>query len=79
MQSTLVQREEAITPHDTTPLPSGVTQGIYCGGAGDITFIDESGLTKARTGLLAGVEYNIHAKIVTTATTATNLKALYTQ
>ena len=78
MSNTIVVNEEAVVLD--TAMSKGLTSGIYVGGAGDISFVDSTGNTQTRVGLLAGAEYNLSAtKINTTGTTATDLKALYTQ
>jgi hypothetical protein len=69
----------AITPADGADFDAlGVCRAIYVGGAGDISIDDISGETVVFVGLLAGSILPVQTSIVNaTATTATNLVALY--
>jgi len=65
-----------ITPHDTNEL-TAVTRGIFVGGAGDVAArLSNDTATLTFKNVPAGAILPIRAKIVTTATTATDLVAL---
>lgn len=66
----------AVTPHDTNEIAA--TRALYVGGAGDLTvkLVNDSS-TVALVGVPAGSVLPIRVKLVTTASTATNIVALY--
>jgi len=64
----------AISPNDSTNIP--VTAGIYVGGAGSVVVV-MNGATVTFVGVPAGAILPIRATRVTTASTATNMVALY--
>jgi len=73
---------EAVTPADTGDvLLRGATKkppkGIYVGGAGDVAAIDYDGTTVTFVGVAAGTVLPIRPRDITTASTATNMVALY--
>lgn len=66
----------AITPHDTNPAPAGM-RAIYVGSTGNLTVVDEIGVTTTFVGLLTGQVLPIKAAIVkSTGTTAGSLVAI---
>jgi len=66
----------AITPD--APLALGTCRAIYVGGAGDISLDDIGGETIVFVGVLAGSILPVQTSLVnSSATTATNLVALY--
>lgn len=71
-------RAVAVTPHDTNNI-AGLQRmkALYVGGNGNVTYIPLNGTTAVTlTGCLVGHVYYIAARVITTATTATNLVAL---
>lgn len=67
----------AITTSDTVSL-TGVTRAVYVGGAGNITAIMSNGDAVLFTAIPVGTVFPIRCtRINATATTATNLVALY--
>jgi hypothetical protein len=69
---------QAVVPNDGAELPNGYTKGIFIGGAGNVSAIMNDGSTVVFTGLVVGVVYYFSVKqINATATTATNIVALY--
>lgn len=68
-------RFSAITTHDTNEIE--LTRAIFCGWAGTIVVKDVSWNAITFTWCLAWVVYPIQTKIITTASTATNMVALY--
>jgi hypothetical protein len=69
---------EAVTPNDSTDLPSGACTAIYVTGAGNVNVNLAGGGTAVLTGLSAGqiVRVNV-SRILATSTTATGIFALY--
>jgi hypothetical protein len=68
---------EAVTPNDSTDLPGGVTRAIMVGADGDVVVNYANG-TSDTLYLLAGVVHPIQvARIKSTGTTATSIKAAY--
>ncbi len=68
----------AITPNDSTDLPLGICRAIYVGAVGDISIDDLGGETVVFKGALAGSVIPVQtARVNATATTATDLVALY--
>lgn len=68
---------EAVTPNDSTDLPGGVTRAILVGADGDVAVTYANG-TSDTIFLLAGVVHPIQvARIKSTGTTATSIKAGY--
>ncbi len=68
----------AVTPHDSTMIPTGVTRALYIGVSGDVTVLMADGGTavlfkNAPTGILPVRVQRVNS----TATTATNILALY--
>lgn len=66
----------AITPNDSTNLEK-TSRAIYIGGAGNLVVEMAGGQTVTFTGVSAGCILPIRVNKVRTATTATNLVALY--
>jgi len=67
-----------VTPNDSADLPSGVTKGLYVGVTGDVYVDNDSGGTNILfKGLAGGMIHPIRVKRVRTASTATNLLAIY--
>ena len=70
-------RAEAITPSNTVDITSGLADGIYAGGAGDIAAVFQDGSTATFT-VVAGQFLPIRVRRVNaTGTTATALVALF--
>lgn len=68
----------AVVPSNTVDLPDGPTKGIYIGGAGNLVADSAEGQTSVSfVGLTPGVIHPIRVKRVRTATTATNILAIY--
>lgn len=69
----------AITPNNSADFDDlGVCRAIYVGGAGDISIIDDSGVTTVLAGAQAGSVIPVQtARVNVTGTTATGLVALY--
>ena len=68
----------AITPNNSADFDAlGVCRAIYVGGAGDISIIDDGGVTTVFVGVVGGSILPVQTARVNTATTATNLVALY--
>lgn len=69
----------AITPDNATNIASGLTDGIYVGGAGNIVVVWADDSTSTLIAVPVGTILYVRAKRVnSTSTTATNLVALYT-
>jgi hypothetical protein len=66
---------KAITPD--AAIPAGGCRAIFVGGAGNITATDEAGNTVEFVGLVAGQILPISPRVVTAASTATLMVALY--
>lgn len=68
----------AVTPSDSTDLPSGPCTAIAVTGAGNVNINLASGGTAVLTGLSAGQIVRVNAsRILSTSTTATGIFALY--
>jgi len=68
----------AITPNDSTDLPLGICRAIYVGVGGDISIDDLSGETVVFKNAISGSVIPVQtARVNATATTATDLIALY--
>ena len=68
---------QAVTPSDSEDLPGGVTRALMVGEDGDVSVIYANGLEDTIY-LLSGVVHPIQvARIKSTGTTATNIKAAY--
>lgn len=68
---------EAVTTSDSTDLPGGVTRALMVGADGDVAVVYANG-TSDTLYLLAGVVHPIQvARIKSTGTTATDIKAGY--
>lgn len=68
----------AVTPHDTDPLPTAGSRGLYVGVGGDISLVSPQGDTVLFKAVPTGVVLPVAASIVrATGTTATNIVALY--
>lgn len=79
-----MQKARAVSPHDTNPLPDGVCSGLICSGAGNVNIclVDDDVATQAfvvalsaNTPSLLGFRIKW---VKSTSTTATGIKALYT-
>lgn len=67
----------AITPHDSTDILGGVVQGLYIGGAGNVTVVWADGTTSLLTAVIVGQTYPVVIRRVNaTGTTATALVGL---
>ena len=67
----------SVTPSDTVDLPGGVTRAVIVGVSGDVSITYANGMEDTLY-LLAGVVHPIQvARIRSTGTTATNVKAAY--
>lgn len=67
----------AITPHDSTDITGGVVQGLYIGGAGNVTVVWADGTTSLLTAVIVGQVYPVVIQRVNaTGTTATALVGL---
>lgn len=70
-------RWAAVTPHDTTNLPTGV-RGIYVGQAGNIAAVGQDDVVVVLTAVPVGTLLPIQPKrINSTSTTAALLVAIY--
>ena len=68
---------EAVSPNDSTDLPGGVTRAIMVGTDGDVVVVYANGVEDTLF-LLAGVVHPIQvARVKSTNTTATSIKAGY--
>lgn len=68
----------AVTPHDTTLLPTGVTRALYIGVTGDVTVLMADGGTAVLfKAVPVGVLPVRVQRVNSTGTTATNIVALY--
>ena len=69
----------AITPSNSADFDDlGVCRAIYVGGAGDISIIDDGGVTTVFVGAQAGSIIPVQtSRVNVTGTTATSLVALY--
>jgi hypothetical protein len=68
----------AITPHDTNPLTTAPTRGLYVGGAGNLKVTMADGSVATFSGVAAGSLLPIRVNIVWAAgTTATLILGLY--
>ena len=65
----------AITPHDTNTIRA--TRAIYVGVAGDITLQHEAGTNVLYSNVPVGVLPVTAVRVMSTATTATNMVAMY--
>lgn len=67
-----------VVPSDTVNFTTGRAVGLYIGGAGNVSLVDDSGATVVFTGLLVGTVYHFACtRVNATSTTATNIRALY--
>jgi hypothetical protein len=66
----------AVTPSDAVPL-AGITKFLFIGGAGNLTVTMSDGVDAVFTGILAGTLLPIRCKLVKTATTCTNMTAMF--
>lgn len=68
----------AVVPSDTVKFARGVCQGIYVGGAGNVTAVMEDGTVATFTAVPVGTILPIRAiRVNATLTTATQMVALY--
>jgi len=68
----------AITPNDSTDLPLGICRAIYVGVGGEVSIDDLSGETVVFKNAISGSVIPVQtARVNATATTATDLIALY--
>lgn len=68
---------KAVTPNDSADLPGGATRAIMVGEAGDVAVTYVNGATDTIY-LLAGIVHPIQvARVRSTGTTATGVKACY--
>lgn len=76
--SNIISTSVAVTPSDTVNFATGRAVGLYIGGAGNVVLIDDSGTAQTFTGLLVGHVYPFACtRVNATNTTATNIRALY--
>jgi hypothetical protein len=67
-----------VVPSDAVNFTTGRCVGLYIGGAGNVTLIDDSGSAQLFTGLLVGTVYPFACtRVNATGTTATAIRALY--
>lgn len=67
----------AVTPHDTNSISTQMVRGVYVGGAGNVVVrLEGDQSTVTFTAVPAGTILPIHAEVITTASTATNMVAL---
>ena len=67
-----------INPNDSADLPDGPCRSIYVGGDGNLNITDCHGNTEIFYAVSAGSVYPFQAtRVLSTSTTATNLRALY--
>ena len=68
----------AVTPHDTTPLATGICRALYIGVTGDVEVVMADGGTAVVFKAVPVGILPVRAQIVkATLTTATNILALY--
>lgn len=68
----------AITPDNAANFDDlGICRAIYVGGSGDVSIIDDGGVTTVFVGVVGGSILPVQTARVNEATTATNLVALY--
>ena len=69
----------AITPNDSADFSAlGICRAIRVGGAGDVSIVDDGGVTTVIPGCLAGETLPVQtARVNATGTTATGLVAYY--
>lgn len=68
----------AVTPDDANDISTGVTRGLYVGGAGNLVLIMAMGQTVTFTNIQAGSILPLAvARVKATLTTATNIVALW--
>lgn len=67
----------AVTPSDSADLPNGVCRALYIGGAGTVVLDTYNNTSITFAGLTAGTILPVNVRRVRTASTATNLVALY--
>ena len=73
------QNGVAVTPNDSTALPSGTCKGLYIGGAGSgaLSVITEAGDTVAFAGVTVGIIPIACTHVRNTGTDVTAIVALY--
>jgi hypothetical protein len=68
----------AVTPHDTTVIPTGVTRALYIGVSGDVNVLMADGGTAVTfKSVPIGILPVRVQRVNSTSTTATNILALY--
>lgn len=67
----------AVTPNDSTDLPNGPCRALYIGGAGSVVVDTANSTSVTFAGLTAGTILPLNVRRVRTASTATNIVALY--
>lgn len=67
----------AVTPNDTSPLAGGACRALYIGGTGDVSLITPLGNTVTFVGVEVGIFPVGCTHVRATATTATNIVALW--
>lgn len=67
----------AVTPSDSVDLPQGIARSLFIGGAGSVVLDTYNNTSITFAGLAAGTILPVQAKRVRTASTATNIVALY--
>ena len=72
---------KAITPSDVADLPDGECQGIYVGGAGNVSLVAPvGGADVLLTAVPVGTQLSVSTtRVKSTGTTATSMVALYTK
>jgi hypothetical protein len=67
----------AVTTSDSTMLPNGTCRGLYIGVTGDVTVLTADGDTATFKAVPVGPLHIQCQRVNSTATTATNILALY--
>ena len=71
------QTFRAVTPSDVADLPDGVTRGIYVGATGNLVVHDTEGHPVIFVDVAAGIVHPLAIRRVLTASTATDIVAIY--
>lgn len=76
MQAGMYSQALVVTPSDATNIPTGMTRGLYIGVTGDVTAV-VGGAAVLFKAVPVGVLPVAVTRVNATATTATNILALY--